>query len=114
MDYNRRLKSLKASLDRDFLQALLVTHLPNIRYLCGFTGTSGVLVIYEDGSVFLTDGRYREQARAEVQGARVMVVRKPPLAAVGEWLNENRSKVGRKKPRRLGIEGEHLTVAGRR
>ncbi len=111
MDHRGRLKKLQSVLERDSLDVLLVTHLPNVRYLCGFTGTSGVLAVCEDGNVFLTDGRYREQARAEVRGARVIIARKPPLAAAAEWLMEN--KVGRKKPRRLGIESEHLTVAGR-
>jgi len=111
MDHKGRLKKLQSVLERDSLDVLLVTHLPNIRYLCGFTGTSGVLAIGGSGSMFLTDGRYREQARAEVQGPRIMIARKPPLAAAAEWLVEN--KVGRKKPRRLGIEREHLTVAGR-
>src|SRR5271154_1803095 len=113
MDHKGRLKRLQNVFDRDHLDALLVTHLPNIRYLCGFTGTSGVLAILESGAVFFTDGRYAEQARAEIRGARVVIARKPPLAAAAEWLVENRSKVDRKKPRRLGIEGEHLTVAGR-
>jgi Xaa-Pro aminopeptidase len=112
VDHKGRLKKLQTALERDSLDALLVTHLPNIRYLCGFTGTAGVLAVCENGWVFFTDGRYREQARAEVQGARVVIARKPPPAAAGEWLIENRSKVGR-KPRRLGIEGEHLSVAGR-
>ena len=113
MDHKGRFKRLQNVFDRNHLDALLVTHLPNIRYLCGFTGTSGVLAILESSAVFFTDGRYTEQARAEVQGARVVIARKPPLAAAAEWLVENRSKVGRKKPRRLGIESEHLTVAAR-
>jgi Xaa-Pro aminopeptidase len=113
MDHKGRLQKLQTVLEGDSLDALLVTHLSNIRYLCGFTGTSGVLAVFETSSVFLTDGRYSEQARAEVQGARVVIARKPPLAAAAEWLIENRSKLGRKKPRRLGIESEHLTVAGR-
>jgi Xaa-Pro aminopeptidase len=113
MDHKGRLKRLQTVFDSDSLDALLVTHLPNIRYLCGFTGTSGVLAIFETSSVFLTDGRYSEQARAEVQGPRIVIARMPPLAAAAEWLMENRSKLGRKKPRRLGIESEHLTVAGR-
>ena len=100
-------------MDRNSLDVLLVTHLPNIRYLCGFTGTSGVLAIIETSSVFFTDGRYSEQARAEIQGPRIAIARKPPLAAAAEWLTENKSKLGRKKPRRLGIESEHLTVAER-
>jgi Xaa-Pro aminopeptidase len=113
MDYKGRLKRLQTVFDRNSLDALLVTHLPNIRYLCGFTGTSAVLAIFETSSVFLTDGRYSEQARAEVQGPRIVIARKPPLAAAAEWLMESNSKLGRKKPRRLGIESEHLTVAAR-
>jgi Xaa-Pro aminopeptidase len=113
MDHKGRLKKLQTVLDRNSLDALLVTHLPNIRYLCGFTGTSGALAIGETSAVFLTDGRYSEQARAEVQGARVVIARKPPLAAAADWLLQNKDELGRKKPRRLGIEGEHLTVAGR-
>jgi Xaa-Pro aminopeptidase len=111
MDHKGRLKRLQAAFERNFLDALLVTHLPNIRYLCGFTGTSGILVILETCSVFFTDGRYSEQARAEVKGSRVVIARQPPLAAAAEWLVENGNKG--KKPRRLGIEGEHLTVAAR-
>jgi len=113
MDHKGRLKRLQTVFARNSLDALLVTHLPNIRYLCGFTGTSGVLAIFEASSVFLTDGRYREQARAEVQGPRIVIARKPPLVGAAEWLMENWSKLGRKKSRRLGIESEHLTVASR-
>jgi Xaa-Pro aminopeptidase len=113
MDHKGRLKSLQAALDHNSLDALLVTHLPNIRYLCGFTGTSGVLVILETGCVFFTDGRYSEQARAEVQGARVVIAGKPALVAGAEWLTKNKNKIGHTKSRRLGIESEHLTVAGR-
>ncbi|HXM62201.1 MAG TPA: Xaa-Pro peptidase family protein [Terriglobales bacterium] len=113
MDHKARLRKLQTDFDGNALDALLVTHLPNIRYLCGFTGTSGVLVILETGSVFFTDGRYSEQARAEVKGSRIVIARKPPLAAAAEWLAENRNKAGRKKSRGLGIESEHLTVAAR-
>jgi Xaa-Pro aminopeptidase len=112
MDHKGRLKSLQAGFDRNSLDALLVTHLPNVRYLCGFTGTSAVLTILQTGSVFFTDGRYSEQARAEVKGSRVVIARNPPLAAAAEWLAKNKNTVG-KKPRRLGIESEHLTVAAR-
>jgi Xaa-Pro aminopeptidase len=113
MDHRSRLTKLRTDFDRIHVDALLVTHLPNVRYLCGFTGTSGALVVTEAKSVFFTDGRYTEQARAEVRGARVVIARKPPLAAASEWLVAKASQVRRKTPRTLGIEGEHLTVAGR-
>ena len=55
-----RLASLEA-------EALVVTRLPNVRYLTGFTGSNGQVVVARDGSaVFLTDGRYEEQATHEV------------------------------------------------
>jgi Xaa-Pro aminopeptidase len=113
VDHKGRLKKLQAVFERNSLDALLVTHLPNIRYLCGFTGSSGVLAILETRAAFFTDGRYSEQALAEVRGARLVIARKPPLAAGAEWLTKNKNKVGHKKSRRLGIEGEHLAVAGR-
>jgi Xaa-Pro aminopeptidase len=113
MDHKGRLGRLQTAFDRNHLDALLVTHLPNIRYLCGFTGTSGVLAVSETRSVFFTDGRYTEQARVEVEGTRVVIARTPTMAAAAEWLMENKSQLGRKNPRSLGIESEHLTVAGR-
>ena len=46
---------------------LLVTTLVNVRYLTGFTGSNGALVLPADGAgTFLTDGRYRDQAATEV------------------------------------------------
>ena len=43
---------------------LLVTHLPNLRYLTGFTGSNGMAVIGRDVRRFVTDFRYVEQAAA--------------------------------------------------
>src|SRR5512146_1406931 len=80
MDYLRRQKSLAAELRRSRLPALIVTHLPNIRYLCGFTGSAGVLLVVAGEQAprltFFTDGRYTSQAGAEVQGAKVVITRK--------------------------------------
>jgi len=113
MDHTGRLKRLQTLLERTSQDALLITHLPNIRYLCGFTGTSGVLAILEGEAMFFTDGRYSQQARAQVRGSRVVIARKPPLAAAAEWLINSKNKTARKTAIRLGIEGEHLTVAAR-
>ena len=111
MDHQRRVCRLQQTLPQQKLDILLVTHLPNIRYLCGFTGSAGALLIGERGAFFFTDGRYTEQARTEVQGARVLIARKPPLRAAAEWLaRKYPAKTGR---RVLGIEAEHLTVAER-
>jgi Xaa-Pro aminopeptidase len=110
MDHKGRQRRLRSVLAADRLDALLVAHPPNVRHLCGFTGSAGAVVISESKSVFFTDGRYKEQASVEVQGSRIVVVRKSPLAAAAEWLVGNAKKLGVKT---LGIEAEHLTVAER-
>src|SRR5512133_851992 len=103
MNYSGRTKRLLSSLGKARVDALLVTHLPNVRYLCGFSGSSGVLLA---GSkpVFFTDGRYAEQAASEVKGARVVISKRPTLVAAAKEAAKFRKGT-------VGIEAEHLTVA---
>jgi Xaa-Pro aminopeptidase len=62
-----RADRVQAALRERELDALLVTHLVNVRWLTGFTGTNGVAVVTADGARrFLTDFRYVERAEAEV------------------------------------------------
>jgi Xaa-Pro aminopeptidase len=103
MDLRGRQKNLRAALDRQKVDALIVTHLPNVRYLCGFTGSAGVLLASRR-PVFFTDGRYAEQAAAQVAGARVAIVKGGSLPLVAAAC----VKLGLK---RVAIESEHLTVA---
>jgi Xaa-Pro aminopeptidase len=112
MNHKRRIKQLQETLDAAKLDALLVGHLPNIRYLSGFTGSAGVLLVTPQKSVFFTDGRYTEQARAEVQGSRIVIAAKPPLVLAAEWLKSNVRRGGNSRIR-IGLEGEHLVIAQR-
>src|SRR3954468_1313588 len=107
MDQNSRLHRTQAAMEQRRLDELLVSYLPNIRYLCGFTGTAGVLLVTAREKVLLTDGRYTEQAKQEVKGAKVKIVKKAALVAAAEWIQ--------KHPRltRIGIEAAHLSVAER-
>jgi Xaa-Pro aminopeptidase len=111
MDHRARLKALSRSLDQERLDLLLVSHLPNVRYLCGFTGSAALLLVNATGATLFTDGRYIAQAREEVNGARVVICRKPLLVAVGQWLTTRRRTV---RPLVVGIDPEHLTVAAHR
>ncbi|HEX4488726.1 MAG TPA: Xaa-Pro peptidase family protein [Terriglobales bacterium] len=103
MDFKGRQAKLRNLLDSNRFDAFLVTHLPNVRYLCGFTGSAGVLVVSEDKTVFFTDGRYTEQARAEVRGAKIVIGKKGPLAAAVQWL-------GLRRGYRVGVETERLSA----
>jgi Xaa-Pro aminopeptidase len=113
MDFLARQKKLREQLASAGLDALLVSHLPNIRYLCGFTGSAGLLLLGEDGSVFFTDVRYDTQGSVEVKGAKVVIARKALLNALGERIGARRRR-SRSKGWTIGIEAEHLTVAERK
>jgi len=64
---------------------LIVTHPPDVRYLSGFTGSAGVLVLSRAKRATLyTDGRYASQAKAEAIGTKVVILPKGVLAAACE------------------------------
>lgn len=79
-----RVAALRRRLEADSLDALVVGKRENVRYLSGFTGTSGALRIGADEAVLLTDSRYAEQAAAEAPGFDIEIVAGPPalLAAM--------------------------------
>src|ERR1019366_1973910 len=95
MDYGSRQKKFQRTLDGQNLDGFVVTHPANLRYLCGYTGSHGLLLSPSGPSrtktagigrskvagqlTFFTDGRYTEQARAEVAGARVVISKGPLL-----------------------------------
>lgn len=86
------------------VDALLVTHLPDVRYLCGFTGSNAALVLAGGKAVLFTDGRYTAQAKAEVMGTRVVIAKKPVLPSACEWIEAA-------GVRRCGFDAANTTVA---
>ena len=67
-------------------QGLLVTHLPDLRYLSGFTGSSAALAITRRSARLFTDGRYKAQAAEEVRAAQVQIMPSMPAVAAVQWL----------------------------
>ena len=114
MDYLGRQQRLREVLLENRIDALLVTHLPNIRYLCGFSGSAGALLIDPERGTFFTDGRYIEQVKSEVRTDSTVIAKKSLLIAAAEWLGRKRSGRWQKASLSLGIEGQYLTVAARR
>jgi Xaa-Pro aminopeptidase len=108
MNFLARQKNLREHIETTRFDALLISHLPNIRYLCGFTGSAGFLLLSDAGSIFFTDVRYDTQGHEEVKGAKVMIAHKALLSAVAEALGARRQ---RPKGWTIGVEAEHLTVA---
>ncbi|HKV06268.1 MAG TPA: Xaa-Pro peptidase family protein [Candidatus Acidoferrales bacterium] len=97
-----RLRLSFAALGAD---AILVSHLPNIQYLCGFTGSAGLLLIETAACTLFTDSRYTFQARQEVRGARIHIARRGLLRAAGGLLGALRGH------RRVAYSPGNLTVA---
>ncbi|MGA3160690.1 MAG: aminopeptidase P family protein [Terracidiphilus sp.] len=86
MDHFRRIDLLRRRLTKAGLYGLLVTHLPDLRYLSGFTGSSAALAVTRRSARLFTDGRYMNQAAAEVSFARVEIVASSPAVAAVQWL----------------------------
>jgi Xaa-Pro aminopeptidase len=111
MDHGVRLRRLQKQIPENQLDLLLVTHLPNVRYLCGFTGSSAALLVGPAGATLFTDGRYITQAKAEVADARVVIESKAPAMAAAEWLLRERKRSRSRTI--LGIEPESMTAGAR-
>jgi Xaa-Pro aminopeptidase len=114
MDYLGRQACLRADLRKYRLDALLVTYLPNIHYLCGFSGSSAALLLGAGGSIFFTDSRYTQQAKSEVRAEKTVIAKKSLLTTAAEWLGRRPRNSRSTKALVLGIEEHHLTVAERR
>lgn len=101
---NPRLDALRQKLINSRLDALLLTFLPHVRYLTGFSGSNGICIITNNHQTFLSDGRYRLQAGEEVHGYRIVIASGSLFeAAVKKRLFPKRGKVG--------FEEQHVTVA---
>jgi len=105
MDHVRRLSQLRRRITKSGLTGLLVTHLIDIRYLVGFTGSSAALVITRRGARLFTDGRYTAQAAQQVKGAQVEIVSGPSAVAAAQWLAAQPASTT------AGFDPTHTTVA---
>lgn len=105
-----RLDRLRTSLGQRGLDALIVSHPPNIRYLTGFTGTSALVVVGSREPVLYSDFRYTEQAAQEVGNlARVEIVERDL------WAKAIRTLTEAPRVAVVGYEAERLSVtAGNR
>ena len=66
-----RIKSVQYSIRKKRIDALYVSAIKNIRYLSGFTGSSGFVIVTKDRALFFTDFRYKEQSEQEVRGCEI-------------------------------------------
>lgn len=105
MDHEGRMDKVRLALAEAGVDALLVTNLTNVRYLCGFSGTNGQLFVSSERSVFLTDPRYEARAAAVVTGADIAIYPTRMIEALAPLVADGVS--------RLGLESATVTLAER-
>jgi Xaa-Pro aminopeptidase len=101
MSFAERQSKFRHRLSEHHLDALLITSLPNVRYLTGFTGSTAMLLITQSEALFITDSRYVTQAREQVIG-RVVKVEEAYLKTVGHSIQGAGLQ-------RVGFESAHMT-----
>src|SRR5215469_3105845 len=106
MNEASRLRALREKMAEQEIEALLITHLPDVRYLCRFTGSNAALIITAKKAALFTDGRYTAQARQETQAARVIIAKKSALREACGLLE---SLLGKKT--QAVYDPEHTTVS---
>ena len=103
MDHLARLKKFEQTLLEPNLDGFVVTHPANLRYLCGFTGSNGLLLFLSGRRVFFTDGRYTQQSHEEVRGARIVICK-------GPLLNDAAKLIGKPRTARIGFEADYTNL----
>jgi Xaa-Pro aminopeptidase len=98
-----RFAQLRQLLAEKSCDSMVTMHMFNIRYLCGFTGSAGVLVVTPDDATLYVDGRYPEQAARETRVAKPV---EAPWPVLPYAINQVKSKLGR-----VGFEAQHVTFA---
>ena len=104
MDHLSRLKKFERIMVEQDFDGFVVTHPANLLYLCGYTGSNGLLLLLAGRRIFFTDGRYTQQAREEVQGARVAITK-------GPLFNDAAKILGKLNAAMIGFEADYTTVA---
>lgn len=104
MDHEARIGRVTASLRGAGVDGLLVTDLTNVRYLTGFAGSNGMVLVTGSETVFFSDTRYAARAQDMVQGASIEIYQDRPA----DGLTGHLAGIGR-----LGIEADTMTVSSK-
>jgi Xaa-Pro aminopeptidase len=100
------IERLRAKMSESEIGALLVSDIANVKWLTGFTGTSGCVLITNSAARFITDSRYTLQAEEQVRDMPTHWFQSP--VALDEFIAKNVSEMGISK---LWIEGGSVTYS---
>ena len=100
---SKRIDKVRQEISLKNLDGIYVNNITNVRYLTGFSGSAGSLLILENDSHFFTDGRYTEQVKEQVKNSTIHIVGGTHIEGIDK---NNLLKSGMK----IGFESDHTTV----
>ncbi|MHB1987500.1 MAG: M24 family metallopeptidase [Acidimicrobiales bacterium] len=112
MEVSARIPRLRQRLEEARCDGLLVTDLVNVRYLTGFTGSAGMLLVTKSDCLLVSDGRYGEQASQQLGASGLQGEVEIGVGRAAEQLDTIDRAV--KGLDRLGLEANDITWGGRR
>lgn len=105
MNYHDRKQLVLEIMQEEKVDWFIVTNLTNVRYLSGYTGSHGILLIHPDRQFIVTDGRYTEQVKKEVREYEAVIQgNRTELECLKDTL-------GDLSARTVWFESEHASVA---
>ncbi len=110
MNRRARLTALRQLLIEDDLSAIWVTKPVNVRWISGFTGSNGQLLISQDKAILFSDGRYRSQAAQELTQAKLIDHIEISIQPVGPEEGVAELEQSPWPLTRVGIESDHLSI----
>jgi len=109
-----RLDRLRDAFDEHGIDALVVTTLPNVRYLTGFSGSAGILTVTRDAALLTTDGRYRTQSAEQLAKAGAAPQVDVTIGPVTEQRKAAQSALGDSPITRIGLEADNVSWSAQR
>ncbi|HSI66907.1 MAG TPA: Xaa-Pro peptidase family protein [Planococcus sp. (in: firmicutes)] len=83
-----KLQKLRDEMKEQQIEAILITSKYNLRYITGFTGSSGLAIVSNDEALFITDFRYTEQAAKQVTDFEIIKAKTNLLEEAAERVKE--------------------------
>ena len=104
MIFQKRVEKVKEQLSKNNLSGMFITNLTNVRYLTGFTGSAGSLLLLEKEQYFFTDGRYTEQSKEQIKNCTIYIIN----TAHHQYMSDKNLI---RNDAQIGFEATHMSVS---
>ena len=102
--FQNRLNKLHEYISIKNYDGMYITNSTNIRYLTGFTGSAGLLLVLDQSAYFFTDGRYIQQSKEQVQNAKINIIS-------NSYFDELKNHNFLSSKMNIGFESEHMSFS---